>query len=135
MIDQLLLAAALVLPADDRTPPPSRGVSNRWHDSGVFEVWDGVPKWVRDVLMCVRAHESHHAYTAHNPTSSAAGAYQYLTATWQGTAKWARMRGQYIARQYATADKAPAWVQDRVAIHTVLNGGLRAWHGTGCPGT
>lgn len=136
MIDALVTAAAMMLPADDgRQVKPSRGTA-RFMDSG-HVVWASTPKWIRELSLCIRKHESIEAghYKAENPTSSAAGAYQMLSSTWLGNAKWAKWKGRYVARGYATASSAPAWVQDVVFIHSVERGGIKAWRGTDCPGT
>lgn len=74
-------------------------------------------------------------YAAHNGSSSAAGAYQFLDGTWRGNAKWTKVRGVFVARAYRAANHAPAWVQDAVFIHSVRHGGLSNWAGTNCPGT
>lgn len=135
MIDALLLTAAVAAGPVDR--PVSQ--PNQWRDSGHL-VWDGTPRWIRDVGECIRRHESWNIgmYTAiySGPVSStASGAYQFLDSTWQGNAKWAKFNGEFVARGYARAYQAPPWVQDTVFIHSVKNGGLKAWRGTGCPGT
>lgn len=131
------LTVVLALPANDdsRQVSPSRGVS-RFMDSG-HPVWASTPRWIRELSLCIRRHESITSghYKAENPTSTAAGAYQMLSTTWLGNAKWAKWRGEYVARPYATASAAPAWVQDVVFIHSIKQGGIKAWQGTGCPGT
>lgn len=86
--------------------------------------------WMQDVAACIRKHESHHNYDAENPVSTASGAYQFIDSTWRGNAKW--VKG---AKQYRRASDAPPHVQDAVFIHSVKNGGLKHWKGTGCPGT
>lgn len=110
--------------------PAAKPEANRWMDSG-HSVWKDVPTWVRDFGLCVRRHESMQAghYRAHNGSSSAAGAYQFLTGTWQGNARFTK-----LAKQWAnsTADHAPPFAQDAVFIHAVLNGGAHAWVGTNC---
>lgn len=117
--------------ADER---PNRGGAGRYLDSNVRSVWEDVPQWIREFGHCVRFHESIHSghYDAHNGSSSAAGAYQFLDGTWQGNAKWAKHKGKYVARQYAAANHAPAWVQDVVFIHSVERGGMSNWNGTHC---
>lgn len=115
-----------------RDERPTRGGAGRFLDSNVAAVWDGVPFWIRRFLACVRQHESHHNYRAENPVSTASGAYQYIDGTFRGVAKWVKVNGHRVAVQYRRASDAPAWVQDATAIHTVRNGGLLAWRGTGC---
>ena len=135
MLDHFI-AVALAAPAGDREPAPSRSAASRYMDSG-HDVWGDTPRWIRDLSLCIRKHESLTAghYKAHNGTSSAAGAYQFLDGTWQGNAKWAKWRGEYVARKYKAANHAPAWVQDVVFVHSITNGGIKAWRGTGCAGT
>lgn len=167
MITALTLSAALMLPTiapiplqhatNGPTEPlwgssrPATGDSNprktkpaewlrlarHYRDSGHPEVWRGVPKWIRDLGLCIRRHESINAghYRAHNGTSSAAGAYQMLDAMWQGNARWATWQGKRIAARYKAANHAPAWIQDVVFIHSIRHGGAKHWRGTGCPGT
>jgi hypothetical protein len=126
----VVLDAVIALALDDRG---GREPSRHTRDQVAVAVWQGVPAEVRSFLACVRRHESSTAggYTAHNPYSSAAGAYQMLTGLWQGVAKWVPLAKPWA---HSTADKAPAWAQDAVAIHIVLNGGRRAWNGTHCQG-
>lgn len=111
-------------------------VVNEWRDSG-HRVWDRTPRWIRDLGECIRRHESWNIgmYTAQNPVSTASGAYQFLDSTWQGNAKWAKFGGEYVARDYVKARHAPPHVQDIVFIHSIQRGGIKAWRGTGCPGT
>jgi hypothetical protein len=150
MFDALVLTAALALPNDDPTttaPPqhhaaaaphrvesPSRGGVGRYGDSNVAAVWNGVSTRARTFWMCVRNHESRHSghYVAHNGHSSAAGAGQWLTGTWQGVARWVKVHGKYVARGYSTADRAPAWVQDAAFVHVWNHGGQSMWRGTHC---
>lgn len=77
-------------------------------------------------LACVRAHESRGDYTAQNPSSSASGAYQFLTSTWRNVSAKAGHPG------YPRASAAPWWAQDAVAMWLYKNGGRSAWAGTGC---
>lgn len=113
---------------------PFRNPNNRWMDSGAFTVWVGVPRWIRDLGLCIRKHESIMAghYKAHNGSSSAAGAYQFLDDTWSGNAKWTKVNGEFVARKYVAANHAPAWIQDAVFIHSIKNGGVLNWVGTHC---
>lgn len=107
----------------------------RYQDSN-HEIWETVPKWIRELAECIRQHESRHNYRAENGGphggSSAAGAYQFLQGTWTGNAKWVR-----IAKPYAhkPASHAPKYVQDAVFIHSIKHGGIKNWNGTYCPGT
>jgi len=84
-------------------------------------------------LTCVRRHESDNGahpytngYTAHNARSSASGAYQFLDSTWRNSSARAGLAG------YASADQAPWYIQDAVALYVYNNGGKSAWNGTGC---
>ena len=128
MLTSLVLAAALTV------APAVAPESTQWGDSN-HPVWHSSPGWIRELGKCIRAHESHHNYKAENPHSTASGAYQFLTATWRGNAKWAKWRGEFVARKYKTAGEAPKWVQDVVFIHSIRHGGIKAWNGTWCPGT
>lgn len=141
MIDTLMHAAVEVAAHDsDRewaVQRPSRGGAGRYLDSNVPEVWAGVPDRVRSIWLCIRKHESLTAghYRAANPTSSARGAGQWIRSTWQGVARWVKVDGEFVARQYPEAHLAPAWVQDAAFVHVYKHGGLTMWHGTWCPGT
>lgn len=108
---------------------------NKWMDSG-HAVWQSAPKWIRDLGLCIRKHESIRSghYNAENPISTASGAYQYLDGTWVGNNKFTKVNGKRVP-QYAHASSAPKWVQDAVFIHTIKHGGIKAWHGTHCSGT
>ena len=84
-------------------------------------------------LACIRHHESDrgayphtNGYGAHNPGSSAAGAYQFLDSTWRNVSARAGHAG------YDRASKAPWYVQDEVALWFFNNGGRSAWRGSGC---
>lgn len=126
VIDALVAAIAAPIAA----PASQTAVANMWQDSG-HDVWAGVPKWIRDLGYCIRKHESINAghYTAENPTSTASGAYQFIQSTWTGNAKWVKVAKRWAHRP---AGQAPAWVQDAVFIHSIRNGGAKAWKGTGC---
>jgi len=134
MMEQLVLATVLFTGSVKMNEPAALSTVNHFQDSNTA-VWLHVPKWVRELGMCVREHESHHRYRAKNPTSSASGAYQFIRKTWSGNARWTKVAGVYVARQYKTARQAPAWVQDAVFIHAITQGGIKAWAGTGCKGT
>ncbi len=131
------MTAALTTPDSDRqwaVSRPNRGGVGRFMDTNVREVWEGVPLSVRSFLSCVAAHESSHSPWAENPTSTASGKYQFLQDTWDGNARWAKVDGKFVARPYVgqPASEAPAWVQEAVAIHAVLNDGWKNWKGTNC---
>lgn len=89
-------------------------------------------------LVCVRRHESDRSdvngdglydggYQAQNPGSSAAGAYQFLTSTWNsvvnqmGHPEWGGVASAY-----------PEDVQDQVAWWTYTTQGPGPWAGSGC---
>lgn len=150
MIEALAIAA--VLTVNNPTPPEvsshrevsvSRSVPNRWQDSGVTKVWADTPRWIRDLGLCIRRHESINSghYKAQNGGphggSTAAGAYQMIQSTHDGNAKWTRVGGKYVARKYVgrPASDMPQWIQDATFIHSIEHGGIKAWAGTGCPGT
>ena len=121
MIDLLVTPAVI----DERVVS-----TNRYQDSN-SDVWKGVPKWIRELSLCIRKHESLNMghYEAENPTSTASGAYQMIYRFWHGNAKWVP-----IAKRDAKgpAGNAPARVQDAVFIHSIRNGGVLAWKGTSC---
>lgn len=114
----------------------SRGGAGRWHDSNT-PVWNGVPRYARDVWLCIRLHESIRAghYRAQNPYSSASGAGQWIRSTWGVVRSWAVVDGKQVGLKYSEAKYAPAWVQDAVYIAVWKRGHLSMWAGTGCPGT
>jgi len=88
-----------------------------------------LPGWLAAFQRCVIAHESLNAglYTAHNPTSTASGAYQFIDSTWRA---WTARAG--IGREYLRAMFAPPAVQDAVFFYGVSHGGGGAWAGDGC---
>lgn len=63
------------------------------------------------ILDTIRTLESGGDYTVRNAHASAAGAYQYITSTWQ---HWAT-EAAVDTNLYPTADSAPPHVQDQVA--------------------
>jgi hypothetical protein len=80
-------------------------------------------------LVCVRAHESDTAggYSAENPTSTASGAYQFLSSSWRNLSARAGYSG------WPTASSAPWHIQDAVAYDTAVTRGQQSpWNGTGC---
>lgn len=79
-------------------------------------------------LQCVRWRESRGDYTAYNPSSGASGAFQFLRATWDNTARH--------AGRYDLVGANVRWVspadQDAMAIHLLNWYGPSPWAGPGC---
>jgi hypothetical protein len=71
-------------------------------------------------LSCVKQRESGGNYTVVNSVG-AAGAYQFLTSTWQNAAR------EIGITQYATANAAPPNIQDQVAQHVLATQGQAPW--------
>lgn len=71
-------------------------------------------------LECVRWRESRGDYTAHNYSSGASGAFQFLQSTWDNTARHA---GWYFLVGIQPRWVEPYW-QDMMALH------LLGWYGT-----
>lgn len=76
----------------------------------------------------VQHYESGGDYTAQSPTSTASGAYQFVTGTWR---RFAAQIGVDTSR-YPTAASAPASVQDQVFQQAVAARGLADWTCPGC---
>jgi transglycosylase-like protein len=76
----------------------------------------------------VQHYESGGDYTAHNPTSTASGAYQFTNPTWKS---YATMAGVDTSA-YPTAASAPPYLQDKVFSQAVSSNGLRDWTCPGC---
>ncbi|YAL83375.1 transglycosylase family protein [Dermacoccaceae bacterium W4C1] len=74
----------------------------------------GVP-----ALEAIKQCESGGNYQAQNPTSSASGAYQFLTSTWQSLD---------ASAGYATAASAPESVQDAAALELYNAAGTTPWN-------
>lgn len=70
------------------------------------------------VLEEIKQCESGGDYTAHTPTSSASGAYQFLDMVWQSTD---------AGTGYASADAAPEHVQDAAAVELYEEWGTYPW--------
>ena len=77
-----------------------------------------VPEEDIPVLEEIKQCESGGDYTAHNPTSSASGAYQFLDMVWQSTD---------AGVGYASADAAPEHVQDAAAVELYSEWGTFPW--------
>lgn len=76
-------------------------------------------------LACVRQRESRGNYQAVNPSSGAAGAYQFLDSTWVGSGAAART-GTSSARYASPAQ------QDAEAQRLYSSSGRSPWAGPGC---
>ena len=136
MIDALVYAIVAADPAPQpRVTAPSRGMVGRFLDSNVPAVWRGASFTERMVWLCIRRHESMSYSQANRAGSGATGAGQWTHSTWAGLKKWVRVDGAFVARRYADAMDAPAWVQDAAFRHVYKRHGLAMWHGTNCPGT
>lgn len=92
---------------------PVIGPESEWVDAG-----NGVV--VPDVLLRIRFCESTNNYQAAHAVSSARGAYQFLTSSWE----WYGHAGRYGA---ASADKATPAQQDEAAVLTLKRDGTRPW--------
>lgn len=91
------------------------------------------PDHMDPFLVCVRAAESDTmgGYVAHNPISTASGAYEYIDSTWRKVAPMAGVHG------YSRAMQAPPFAQDQVASFTIhapakQTGGYGNWKGDHC---
>ncbi len=98
----------------ETTAPPATEHPDGWVDagSGVF-----VPQIMLDIRYC----ESRDNYTAANPSSSARGAYQFLTGSWAAYGHAER----YGVNQ---AHLATAAQQDEAALITWQRDGTRPWN-------
>lgn len=78
---------------------------------------------------CVINHESRTLglYVAHNPASSASGAYQFVDGTW---AHYQDRAG--FGHRYSRAMYAPPAVQDAVFNYAISQGDYYHWKGTHC---
>ncbi len=90
---------------------------DRWVDAG-----NGV--MVPDVMLAIRSCESHDDYRAANPRSSARGAYQFLTGTWQAYGFDDRFSAP-------TADQASPAQQDAAAVLVWEAQGTAPWTASG----
>ncbi len=87
---------------------------DRWVDAG-----NGV--MVPEILLAIRACESHDDYQAANTRSSARGAYQFLSSTW-------RANGFDVLFSAATADQASRAQQDAAAVLVWEAQGTSPWN-------
>lgn len=79
-------------------------------------------------LECVRWRESRGDYTAYNPASGASGAFQFLRATWDNTARHAG-RWDLVGVDVRWASPLD---QDLMALHLLAWYGPSPWAGPGC---
>jgi hypothetical protein len=70
------------------------------------------------ILERIKRCESGGNYRAVNPSSGAAGAYQFMFTTWHALPE---------SRGYRTAANAPAWIQDAAARRVYGMYGTRPW--------
>ena len=70
------------------------------------------------ILYRIKQCESGGSYHAVNPSSGAAGAYQFMYTTWHALPE---------SRGYRNASDAPAWLQDRAARRLYAMYGTRPW--------
>lgn len=88
------------------------------------------PAHLVPIMNCIKDHESGNYAESSHP-SSGSGAYQYTPGTW--LTYFLRWRDslpadhQYKNSYYALAFLAPAYVQDRVIVYTLENGGAHNW--------
>lgn len=79
-----------------------------------------------DVLECIKHRESRGEYDVVNPSSGAAGAYQFMPGTWDTTA---RSAGRIDLVGVNPADASPA-DQDAMARQLLATQGLGPWGGS-----
>lgn len=86
--------------------------------------------YIGPFLECVRYRESRGQYTAHNYSSGASGAFQFLQTTWDNTARHA---GWYHLVGIQARWVEPYW-QDMMALHLLGWYGRSPWASTmqGC---
>lgn len=92
---------------------PEVAPEDQWVDAG-----NGVA--VPDVLLRIRFCESTNNYRAAHSVSSARGAYQFLTGSWN----WYGHAARYGV---TTADQATPAQQDQAAVRTLRKSGTRPW--------
>lgn len=96
------------------TPPPAET-----HPEGYVDAGNGV--WIPSVMVAIRRCESHDNYKAVNPSSGAAGAYQFLASSWASYG-FATKYGVKSAK-----DATPAQ-QDEAALGAYLRSGTKPWN-------
>jgi len=144
MIEAIALTAALALPAaDDRqwnVDRPSRGAY-----SSASRRASTIPARWRPFADCVSDRESSGSYSARNPSSSAAGRWQFLDNSWrEGLAHMVRQRlvrfglpaaqgrAVRIYLQATPIHRWPAPYQDAGFAEVVERGGWFHWTGHTC---
>jgi hypothetical protein len=117
-------------PTPGSTPPGNFQTPAKMADGGVYEDYDPTDE-ESSVLDQIMRHESGGDYTAHNPKSTASGAYQFVNGTWKTAAK-----NTGIGTEYATAAEAPPEVQDKNALWLLRHYGpnsTSSWGGSEGP--
>jgi len=98
-------------------------------NQALADVLDDPPGWVDlghgiwgpVILVKIRQCESGGSYTVKNPSSSARGAYQFLTSSWAGYGHEARYG-------VPVASMALPWQQDEAAVLTMMRSGTAPWN-------
>lgn len=103
----------------DTLPPPTPGIRSFAGRAGWVDAGHGV--FVPPVMLAIRHCESTDNYQARNPRSTARGAYQFLTGSWQAY-------GHADRYSAATALYATPAEQDEAAVITWLADGTRPWN-------
>lgn len=107
-------------PTDTTAPTETtEAPSTTTHSEGWVDAGHGV--YVPEVLLRIRYCESRDNYTAANPSSSARGAYQFLTSSWAAYGH----RDRYGVDQAHLATPAQ---QDEAALITWQRDGTRPWN-------
>jgi len=105
--------------SSSETSTPTAPTQTTGHPDGWVDTGNGV--FVPPVLLDIRYCESRGNYTAANPSSSARGAYQFLTGSWAAY-------GHNDRYGVSTADKASPAQQDEAALITWQQSGTTPWN-------
>ncbi|MGI9595597.1 MAG: transglycosylase family protein, partial [Acidimicrobiales bacterium] len=106
-------------PAETTTTAPAETTTTIASGNGWVDTGNGV--LVPPVLLAIRWCESTDNYQAANPSSSARGAYQFLSGSW-------RAYGHADRYGVSTADQARRAQQDEAALLTWERDGTRPWN-------